>query len=124
CETVLVFVAHRGQRKAAVLHIDTTAIPLVCQLHGTVLHLSEFRVESQVGGSAEASLVCASVPQNRPELVELAWGTAGTCGVSGHMQEGVAGAHREQPSVIVEQKCARVHPAREKVIVRIPLQVA
>ena len=70
-EPKLIFVAHLRQRKPPVLHIHTAAVPIVSQLCRPVLHAIEKRIETQIDGAAESTLIWATIPDDRTILIEL-----------------------------------------------------
>src|SRR5437763_2001421 len=125
-KTKLVFIAYVRQRKPTVFQIDAAAVPVVSELSRSVLHLIHVRVDSQVEGPAESTLVDAAITEHGPELVKfLRRKAAASCGreLAGNMQKGISCAQGELAEVMIEEHHARIETARPEIIVGVPLKV-
>src|ERR1039458_8261300 len=69
-----VFVAHVGNRVAAILHCHTAAVPVVRGLCGDKLQQLARRVKTKTAGGAEGPLVGAAVSQGSAKLVKARGG--------------------------------------------------
>jgi len=124
-EAILIFVAHRAQRKAAEFDIKTATIPVVGGLHCGVLDEAQVRIDAEVGSGAESLLAGMAIAQQEAELVEGLgrWRCTGVGGFGRHLQEGVASPERERSQAVVNQYRAGGHVAQCEVVVHVPLHV-
>jgi len=67
-EALVIFVAFRAQREAAVLHCETATVPVVTGLHAAVLELGLVEIVPKVDAAAKAWLCACSVAKSCPEL--------------------------------------------------------
>src|SRR5450631_265847 len=77
-ETVLIFVAHRSERKAAVFQAQAATVPVVTRLRRRVLQRPGVRVKTEAAGGAQPSFVELAVAKQHAELVEIAQGRRGS----------------------------------------------
>src|SRR5262249_46807133 len=122
-EAILVFIANRSERKPPILDADSATIPVVRGLYGRVLQKPDVDVIAHAGRSAEAALIGMAVAEQHAKLVELSRRARGAREVRGCANIGVPSAESEQAKPVIEQCSARIHSARLKIVVQIPLGI-
>src|ERR1019366_9108034 len=109
-ETILIFVAHRSQRKAPEFQAQAATVPGVTRLRGDILQRAIVRVKTETAGGAQAELVELPVAKQQPKLVELARRRRSRSSVD-HAQKGVASAHNNRAETVVHQRHAGIDAA-------------
>ena len=72
-EAILVLIPYRTQVETAEFQAYSAAIPVISGLRRSVLQELQFRIEADIGRSAETLFAGVSVAQQKPELVKKLW---------------------------------------------------
>lgn len=107
-ETILILVAHRTQREAAIFQTDTAAIPVVAGLHGAVLQETNVGIEAYCARATQPALIGRAVRQHDPILMKV----QRTRNIIGHQnftwnsQEYITSAKTYQTNVVIQNRGA------------------